>query len=152
MKGIDTNILIRFLTGDDVQQAKRVYDLFKNAEAQKNEFFVPLLVLLELIWVLESVYEIPRAALLDSINDLTLMPILKFEQHAAVQQFFMPPQKTAMPCPICSLPIPPGSQGATAFSPLTKKQQDMLCLSWHGHDRTSATVREFRTGPFRKTQ
>lgn len=87
MKGIDTNILIRFLIGDDVQQAKKVYDLFKNAEAQKNEFFVPLLVLLELIWVLESVYEIPRAALLDSINDLTLMPILKFEQQATVQQF-----------------------------------------------------------------
>jgi predicted nucleic-acid-binding protein len=87
MKGIDTNILIRFLIGDDVQQAKKVYDLFKNAEAQKIEFFVPLLVLLELIRVLESVYEIPRAALLDAINDLTLMPILKFEQHATVQQF-----------------------------------------------------------------
>jgi len=87
MKGIDTNILIRFLIGDDVQQAKKVYDLFKNAEAQKNEFFVPLLVLLELIWVLESVYEVPRAVLLDSINGLTLMPIMKFEQHATVQQF-----------------------------------------------------------------
>lgn len=87
MKGIDTNILIRFLIGDDVQQTKEVYDLFKKAEAQKNEFFVPLLVLLELIWVLESVYEVPRAALLDSISDLTLMPILKFEQHATVQQF-----------------------------------------------------------------
>jgi len=95
MKGIDSNILIRFLIGDDVQQAKQVYDLFKNAETQKNEYFVPLLVLLELIWVLESVYEIPKAALLDSIHDLTLMPILKFEQQATVQQFIHAASKSS---------------------------------------------------------
>ncbi|HDM77459.1 MAG TPA: PIN domain-containing protein, partial [Deltaproteobacteria bacterium] len=60
MKGIDTNILIRFLVGDDELQAKTVYNLFKRAEAEKKELFVPLLVMLELIWVLESVYDIPR--------------------------------------------------------------------------------------------
>ncbi len=87
MKGIDTNILIRFLIGDDRKQAKKVYNLFKNVEATKNELFVPLLVILELIWVLESVYEIPRNAILDSINDLTLMPILKFEHQSTLQQF-----------------------------------------------------------------
>lgn len=87
MKGVDTNILVRFLIGDDVPQAEKVYNVFKTAEAQKNELFVPLLVLLELIWVLESVYAIPRADLVEAINDLTLMPVLKFEQHATVQQF-----------------------------------------------------------------
>ena len=87
MKGIDTNILIRFLIGDDAKQAKKVYNLFKNAEATKNELFVPLLVILELIWVLEAAYEIPRAAILDSLNDLTLMPILKFEHQSTLQQF-----------------------------------------------------------------
>lgn len=87
MKGIDTNILIRFLVGDDEMQAKTVYNLFKKAESEKNEFFVPLLVILELIWVLESVYAITRAEILDSIRELLLMPILKFEQQAVLQQF-----------------------------------------------------------------
>ncbi len=87
MKGIDTNILIRFLIGDDELQAKKVYNIFKKAESEKNELFVPLLVILELIWVLESVYEIHRTEILESISELTLMPILKFEHQSALQQF-----------------------------------------------------------------
>jgi len=92
MKGVDTNILIRFLTGDDELQAKKVYNIFKKAESEKNELFVPLLVVLELIWVLESVYEIPRSEILDSISDLILMPILKFEHRSVLQQFTLSAQ------------------------------------------------------------
>ena len=87
MKGIDTNILIRFLVGDDKQQAEKVYNIFKKIEVDKKELFVPLLVILELIWVLESVYEISRTEILDTISDLLLMPILKFEHQSALQQF-----------------------------------------------------------------
>lgn len=86
MKGIDTNILVRFLVGDDELQAEKVYNIFKKAEANKNELFVPLLVILELIWVLESVYQIQRKEIIDSISDLILMPILKFEQQTALQK------------------------------------------------------------------
>ncbi len=87
MKGIDTNITIRFLIGDDELQAKIVYNIFKKAESEKKELFVPLLVILELIWVLESVYEVARTEILDSISELMLMPILKFEHQSALQQF-----------------------------------------------------------------
>ena len=87
MKAIDTNILIRFLIGDDELQAKKVYTIFKKAESEKKELFVPILVILEMVWVLESVYDIPRSEILDSINDLLLMPIFKFDQLPALQQF-----------------------------------------------------------------
>lgn len=87
MKGVDTNILIRFLTGDDERQAKKVYKIFKDAESEKKEFFVPLVVVLELIWVLESVYKTSRTEILESISDLLLMPVLKFEHRTALQQF-----------------------------------------------------------------
>ena len=86
MKGIDTNILVRFLVGDDALQAKKVYNLFKKTEASKQELFVPLLVILELIWVLESVYEIERKEIIEAISELLLMPILKFEHQTALQQ------------------------------------------------------------------
>lgn len=87
MKGIDTNILVRFLVADDEFQAEKVYDIFKEAESNKNELFVPILVILELIWVLESAYEISREEIVDSISELLLMPILKFENQSVVQQF-----------------------------------------------------------------
>ena len=86
MKAIDTNILIRFLVGDEELQTKKVYSIFKKAEAEKKELFVPLLVVLEMIWVLESAYEISRKEILESISDLLLMPILKFGQQSALQQ------------------------------------------------------------------
>jgi len=86
MKAIDTNILIRFLTGDDEVQSKKVYLLFKKAELEKKEFFVPLIVMLETIWVLESVYEVSRYDILDAIKDLLFMPILKFEHQSALRQ------------------------------------------------------------------
>jgi hypothetical protein len=42
---------------------------------------------LELIWVLETVYNIPQQEIIDSINELMLMPILKFEHLTTLQQF-----------------------------------------------------------------
>ena len=92
MKAIDTNILIRFLVGDDEAQAKKVYKMFRKAELEKEELFVPLLVILETIWVLESAYDISRAEILDAISDLLLMPIFRFNQLSALQQFIISAQ------------------------------------------------------------
>lgn len=86
MKALDTNILIRFLTGDDDTQAKKVYALFKQTESERKELFVPLVVVLEIIWVLESVYDISRAEIIETVDDLLSMPVLKFEQPAVLQQ------------------------------------------------------------------
>lgn len=38
MIGVDTNILVRFLTGDDTKQSYKVYEFFKNVEAEKRSF------------------------------------------------------------------------------------------------------------------
>jgi predicted nucleic-acid-binding protein len=93
MKGIDTNIIVRFLVGDDEQQAKTVYNIFKKTETNKNELFVPLLVILELIWVLDSAYEVSREDILQSISELLLMPILKFQHQSVLQLFIQSAQR-----------------------------------------------------------
>ena len=87
MKALDTNVLVRFLVKDDERQSKIVYNAFKQAETDKNTFFVPLLVVLETLWVLDSVYNIARNNIIDSINEILLMPILKFEAQATIQRF-----------------------------------------------------------------
>jgi len=96
MKAVDTNILIRFLTGDDAIQAKKVYAIFKQAETERKELFVPLPVVLEMIWVLESAYEIARADIIQTLNDLLSMPVLKFDQPAVVQQLVLCAQKNTV--------------------------------------------------------
>jgi predicted nucleic-acid-binding protein len=85
VKAIDTNVLVRFLVNDDRAQAEHVRQLFATAEQQREPFFVPILVLLETIWVLESAYQVQRRDLMEALGDLLLMPILQFEQREAVQ-------------------------------------------------------------------
>ena len=93
MKAIDTNVLVRFLVKDDALQAQTIYSIFKQAEVDKEEFRVPLLVVLETLWVLESVYEIPRKEIIDAINELLLMPILKFENQSTIHGFIFSARK-----------------------------------------------------------
>ena len=85
MKALDTNVIIRFLVRDDKQQAEIVYRLFKRVERKNETLFVPLLVVLETLWVLESVYDISREEIYVSLQELLLMPILIFEAESAVQ-------------------------------------------------------------------
>ena len=87
MNSIDTNILVRFLIGDDEKQSLLVYKLFKDTEVKKETLQVPVLVIIELIWVLDSVYKIERMDILNSLDQITLMPLLKFESLNAIQKF-----------------------------------------------------------------
>ncbi len=96
MKALDTNVLVRFLVKDDERQAEIIYRIFKQAESDKDVLFVPLLVVLETVWVLESVYKIPRQEILNSINELILMPILEFESQSAILSFVSSAKETKM--------------------------------------------------------
>ena len=94
MQALDTNILVRFLVKDDEEQAGAVYKLFIKAERDRKKFFVPLLVLLELIWVLESLYKVSRNKLLHVISTLLMLPILEIEDRDVVYSFLSEAQKS----------------------------------------------------------
>lgn len=96
MKAIDTNILVRFLVRDDEKQARLVYGRLKRAEAKKEALLVPLLVVLETIWVLESIYDVSRNEILDSLDELLLMPVLQFEAPDVIQGLIASAQETAL--------------------------------------------------------
>ena len=87
MRALDTNVLIRFLLKDDEQQAEIVYRAFKQAEIEEEVLFVPILVVLETIWVLESAYDMPKQDIVAAMGELLLMPILMFEAQPAIQSF-----------------------------------------------------------------
>ena len=50
MLGLDTNVLVRYLTKDDLTQWKKAVEVISDAEA----CFVSDIVLCELVWVLQS--------------------------------------------------------------------------------------------------
>jgi len=69
MIAVDTNIIIRFLVRDDEMQALAVYKRFSQAEKNGKVLFVPLVVVLETIWVLESAYQKPRLQIIESFEE-----------------------------------------------------------------------------------
>ena len=99
MKAIDTNVLVRFLVNDDRAQAAQVRERFTTAEQRREAFYVPLLVLLETIWVLESAYQIRRAEIIEALGELLLMPVLQFEQREAVLAMLRAAKETNLDLP-----------------------------------------------------
>jgi predicted nucleic-acid-binding protein len=58
MTGVDTNVLVRFLTGDDPEQAEKARAVLK-----KPDVFVPETVMLEAEWVLRHAYGFKATAI-----------------------------------------------------------------------------------------
>src|ERR1035438_4711381 len=50
MTGLDTNILVRYFTNDDLEQGRRAADLLRNLTLESMGY-VSLVTLIELVWV-----------------------------------------------------------------------------------------------------
>ena len=87
MKALDTNVIVRFLVQDDETQARKVEQLLTSAEQKKEILFVPLLVVLELIWVLQFAYGVTKKDIILAINSLLQMPVLEFERQSVLREF-----------------------------------------------------------------
>jgi predicted nucleic-acid-binding protein len=70
MIGIDTNVLVRFIVEDDEPQTQRAVALFRRALARGERIFISDVVLCELVWVLETVYRVPREEITDALANL----------------------------------------------------------------------------------
>ncbi|HMO50179.1 MAG TPA: type II toxin-antitoxin system VapC family toxin [Kiritimatiellia bacterium] len=85
MIAVDTNVIVRFLVRDDERQAEAVRKRLKQAEERRERLKIPLLVVLETIWVLESAYEKTRSEILGSIEDMRQMPVFEFEADRVIE-------------------------------------------------------------------
>ena len=79
MIGVDTNVLVRLLTGDDPDQAGRAANLF----AREN-IFIPKTVLLETEWVLRYSYELPPRVVLAAFRNVLGLPQVVVEDSGAL--------------------------------------------------------------------
>ena len=70
MRGLDTNVLVRFFTADDPEQARVAADLISAAEDQGERLHISTIVLCELVWGLRSVYRVRRDGIISAIESL----------------------------------------------------------------------------------
>jgi predicted nucleic-acid-binding protein len=84
MMALDTNALVRFLVRDDEKQALAVKNILLDAENKGDNFFIPLPVTLEMIWVLSSVYEYSREEIIRALENLLIASVFLVEEHERV--------------------------------------------------------------------
>jgi len=61
MRFVDTNVFLRFLVNDIPKLADACEALFRKAVAGKETLYTTDLVIAEIVWVLESYYELSRS-------------------------------------------------------------------------------------------
>ena len=80
MIGLDTNVLVRFLTQDDPVQGAIATRLMAELTAEAPGF-VGREVLVEFVWVLERAYGYGRAEVVAAIEGLLAAPEIRLEGH-----------------------------------------------------------------------
>jgi predicted nucleic-acid-binding protein len=68
MRGLDTNVLVRYLTQDDAPQARKANALIDGAAAREERLHVEALVLCELVWVLRGAYRLNRPTIVKALE------------------------------------------------------------------------------------
>jgi len=68
---LGTNVIVRFLTGDKGPKYKNLYSFFNSLEIGEIQVELKLIVLFQVIFVLKSFYEAPKADIVKSIMALT---------------------------------------------------------------------------------
>jgi predicted nucleic-acid-binding protein len=70
MKGLDTNVLVRYLTQDDALQARKANLVIDRAVAAGERVQVDTVVLCELVWVLRTAYDCDRPTVAEALDKL----------------------------------------------------------------------------------
>jgi predicted nucleic-acid-binding protein len=78
---VDTNVLIRLLTADEPEQARRSSELFA-----RNRVFIPKTVVLETEWVLRYAYGFEPEAIVTGLRNLFGLSNVDIEDLPAVKQ------------------------------------------------------------------
>ena len=86
MLGIDTNVLVRYLTQDDPKQSERADAFINTAVARHERCFVSPVALCELTWVLRYAYKISKADVVMTIERLLNTRQLELGDRDHVQQ------------------------------------------------------------------
>jgi len=74
---IDTNVFLRYLTNDDPAKADRIEKLFERAERENFQLIASHLTIAELVWTLESYYQLKPTTIEEMLLKIINTPFIK---------------------------------------------------------------------------
>ena len=86
MRGLDTNVLVRFLTADEPSQSEIARRLVESAEIHGERLHISTLVLAELVWVLRGArYARTRSEIADALAALLDATVFEIQDRDLVR-------------------------------------------------------------------
>lgn len=83
---LDTNVLIRFLTGDQNRKYRKLYSFFESLESGEMRVELKLIVLFQVIYVLKSFYKIPKKEIVGGLAELLRYKGITIKEKKIVQR------------------------------------------------------------------
>lgn len=84
MRLIDTNIFLRYLTGDDPEKGRDVLELLKRLERNREKATTNLLVIFETVFTLEKSYKVGKSEIRDLLTPILELRGLRFSEANTV--------------------------------------------------------------------
>ncbi len=86
MSGLDTNVLIRYVVGDDEKQAREAAACIRAIAASGKSCFISCIVLCEFVWVLESAYAYEKGEIASVLEKLLMTKQFEIQAKDIVRQ------------------------------------------------------------------
>ena len=86
MIGIDTNVLVRYITQDDERQSGIATEFIENYCTNGNKIFVNHLVICELVWVLKKCYQLSKPKIINVIEHILQVSQFSIENAQIIWQ------------------------------------------------------------------
>ena len=86
MIALDTNVLLRYLAQDDSAQSARATEMIERRLSLRNPGFVSLVCILEIVWVLRSLYKRTRGEIAQHIEMMLAADSLEVQNEQEVYQ------------------------------------------------------------------
>ena len=84
MIGLDTNVLLRYLVQDDPVQSPRATEIITRKVTEQEPGFVSLVTMLEVVWVLKSLYKRSRQEIANDIEMVLAADTLEVQNEQQV--------------------------------------------------------------------
>lgn len=79
MIGLDTNVLVRYLTQDDPVQSPKATEIIERRLTEANSGFVSVVAMVETVWVLERAYGLGAADIAAAVERVLQTDVLTVE-------------------------------------------------------------------------
>jgi predicted nucleic-acid-binding protein len=84
MIGLDTNILVRYLTQDDPIQSPKAREIVERRLTEEKPGFVSIVAMTEIVWVLERAYRLTPHEIVGAVERMLQIDVLVVENEQEV--------------------------------------------------------------------